>query len=70
MREKPTIQTSRIGEQHRVNVNRYFHVMSQGWYAYTREGIRGPFVDKLRAEVFINDLGGKQDHDPSTSWRL
>jgi hypothetical protein len=62
--------STRAGEQHRANTDRYFHVMSQGWYAYTREGIRGPFFDKNRAEGFIIELLDQRNADPSSSWRL
>lgn len=64
--------SQRAGEQHRNNVDRYFHVMSQGWYVYTREGVRGPFIDKPRAETFIKGLCNPHmdDNDPSEAWRL
>lgn len=62
--------STRAGEQHRINIDRFFHVMSQGWYVHTREGIRGPFFDRHRAEIFIVELGKKQIDDPSSSWRL
>lgn len=62
----------RVGEQHRSNPDRFFHVLTQGWYVFTREGIRGPFVDRHRANSYlkthITDL--HTDEDPSTSWRL
>lgn len=62
----------RAGEQYRSNPERYFHVMTQGWFVFTREGIRGPFIDMPKArvylETYIKDL--KPDIDPSTSWRL
>ena len=60
----------RAGEQNRSNIDRFFHVMSQGWYVHTREGIRGPFFDRHRAETFILELGKKQTDDPNNSWRL
>ena len=62
----------RTGEQYRSNPDRYFHVLTQGWYVFTREGIRGPFVDRNRANNYlknhISDL--KSEDDPSSSWRL
>jgi hypothetical protein len=62
--------STRAGEQNRINIDRYFHVMSQGWYVHTREGIRGPFFDKHRADIFIKDIAKRQSDDPSSSWRL
>ncbi len=62
----------RAGENHRGNPDRYFHVMAEGWFIYTREGVRGPFVDRNLALCFlqnhITDI--KPDDDPSSSWRL
>lgn len=43
----------RSGRHDRVNNDRYFHVMGRGWYALTREGIGGPFVEKHEAERFV-----------------
>ncbi len=43
----------RSGRHDRINNDRYFHVTGQGWYALTREGLGGPFVDKRSAEVFV-----------------
>jgi len=62
----------RAGETHRSNPNRYFHVMTQGWYIYTREGLRGPFVDRNLAHSYLQNqiTGSNTDDDPSTSWRL
>jgi hypothetical protein len=63
---------TRVGEQFRSNPDRFFHVLTQGWYVFTREGIRGPFVDRHRANGYlkghITDLN--TDQDPSASWRL
>ena len=62
----------RGGKHLRSNPERYFHVMAQGWFIFTREGIQGPFVDRPRAEAHLsshlNELKGSQD--PSASWRL
>lgn len=62
----------RAGKQFRSNPDRYFHVMAEGWYVFTREGVRGPFYDKSNATNFlIQHIEG--DHtavDPSASWRL
>ena len=72
-----SITDQRAGEGSRSNPNRYFHVMTQGWYLFTREGIKGPFLDKDKASQFltmhISSMRGDkpaEDVDPSTSWRL
>jgi len=63
---------SRAGERNRSNPERYFHVMTQGWFVFTREGIRGPFIDMPKAksylELHLKDL--QAEHDPSEVWRL
>lgn len=63
---------TRAGEQFRSNPERYFHVMTEGWFVFTREGIQGPFIDKERAKgylkIHLEDL--QDDSDPSSSWRL
>lgn len=63
---------SRAGEAFRNNPDRFFHVMTQGWFIFTREGILGPFVDQQKAKGYlsnhIKDL--RSDQDPSSSWRL
>ncbi|MDY6979455.1 MAG: hypothetical protein SV201_06205 [Pseudomonadota bacterium] len=46
--------TPRSGRHDRVNNDRYFHVMGQGWYALAREGLGGPFIDKQEAVAFVN----------------
>lgn len=66
-------QASRAGKQYRSNPDRYFHVMAEGWYIFTREGVRGPFLDKPRAATYLKQhiQGGSQEQgDPSASWRL
>ena len=72
MNERFESPTNRAGENHRSNPDRYFHVMSQGWFVFTREGIRGPFVDRDKAQGFL--LTHIEDHknetDPSAGWRL
>ena len=61
----------RAGQQFRNNPERYFHVMAEGWFIFTREGIQGPFVDKDRAKGFLEShLSDLDGHDPSDSWRL
>jgi len=66
------IPANRAGRKHRSNPDRYFHIMTKGWYIFTREGVKGPFYDKSRAtfylEQHLHDLD--EQPDPSTSWRL
>jgi len=56
----------------RNNPDRYFHIMTEGWYIYTREGVCGPFVDKPLANTYLQRLISDTDNvdDPSSSWRL
>lgn len=56
----------------RANPDRFFHIMTEGWYVYTREGIRGPFIDKPLAANYLQRLIDDTDNrdDPSSSWRL
>ncbi|TDY00966.1 hypothetical protein [Thiohalophilus thiocyanatoxydans] len=60
--------TPRSGRHDRINDDRYFHVMNQGWYALTREGIRGPFIDKQDAEKFVAEhvTGARRDTSRDT----
>jgi len=62
----------RAGKNHRTNLDRYFHVMTQGWFLYTREGIQGPFVDREHAKNYLFKILDEQqgEKDPSASWRL
>ena len=46
----------RAGKEHRVNTERYFHVMGQGWFVLTREGIDGPHVDRNKAQLVVKRL--------------
>ena len=66
------VNASRAGKNHRSNQDRYFHVMSQGWFMYTREGIQGPFFDRQQAQhhlwKMLDELKGEKD--PSAGWRL
>ncbi len=47
---------TRAGKEHRVNTDRYFHVMGQGWYVLTREGVDGPHIDRNRAKLVVSQL--------------
>ena len=66
------IAKDRAGEQYRSNPARFFHVMTEGWYVFTREGVRGPFYDKSRAAFYLQQhiQSPQEQSDPSTSWRL
>lgn len=61
----------RSGRHDRINSDRYFHVMNQGWYALTREGIRGPFPNKQDAEEFIaTHITGECRQEPRDNHRV
>ncbi len=62
----------RAGKQYRSNPDRYFHIMTEGWYIFTREGVRGPFYDKSQATNYLHGhiQGPQEEPDPSNSWRL
>lgn len=47
---------SRAGKEYRVNTERYFHVMGQGWFVLTREGISGPYIERDEAQLFVKQL--------------
>ena len=59
--------TARAGKQHRVNLDRFFHIMNEGWFIYTRkgqklsanqnttDGIAGPFESKIVANDFLTE---------------
>jgi len=63
---------TRAGEKFRSNPERFFHIMTEGWFVFTREGIQGPFIDMPRAkdylDTYLKDL--QANDDPSSSWRL
>lgn len=60
----------RSGKEFRSNIDRYFHVMGQGWYALTREGINGPYLAKDLAQEFVNDLiCSTVSDEKKESWR-
>lgn len=46
----------RAGSGYRANVDRFFHVMHEGWYVHLREGIKGPFVQRHQAEEFLREF--------------
>ena len=48
--------SSRAGKEHRVNTERYFHVMGQGWYVLTREGASGPYTERNEVNSVIKQL--------------
>lgn len=60
----------RAGKEFRSNTDRYFHVMGQGWYVLTREGINGPYLTKELAREFVQDLIDSMVADEKKeSWR-
>ena len=60
----------RAGKEFRSNTDRYFHVMGQGWYALTREGINGPYLTKELATEFVTDLiNNLVTDEKKESWR-
>lgn len=56
------ITPQRGGAAHRSGASRHFHVMGEGWFLYTREGVQGPFLDRQRADHYLSQLmsGGPQ----------
>lgn len=72
----------RAGPEYRVNSERFFHIMGQGWFLYTRRGseqpadeqsqerIVGPFTTKEETETYlINYLANMERYADSESWR-
>lgn len=60
----------RAGEKYRFNPQRYFHVMNQGWYIHTREGIHGPYLKKEDASEQLESHILYVAPDPSEDWRF
>ncbi len=58
----PITPSPRGGTEHRSGASRYFHVMGEGWFVYTREGVHGPFLERQRANQYLDQLigGGKR----------
>jgi len=58
----------RTGKQDRVNTDRFFNIMNEGWFLYLRKdqvllenikytnGVAGPFPTKLIARDYLNSL--------------
>ena len=44
----------RASKESRISDSRYFYVMGEGWYVLTREGESGPYLNKNKAEEFVN----------------
>jgi hypothetical protein len=55
----------RAGKDHRVNQDRYFHVMGQGWYVLTREGVDGPYMDKKQVNDSIRKFTATPADEPA-----
>lgn len=63
-------ECKRTGPQDRSNPDRYFHVMNQGWYIFTREGIVGPYISKERAQELMQEqIASLVPEDKKESWR-
>ena len=52
----PTIPPQRGGTAFRSGASRHFHVMGEGWFLCTREGVQGPFLDRQRANHYLLQL--------------
>jgi len=68
------MDNQRTGSSDRINPDRYFHVMNQGWYIYTREGVSGPYDKRNDAENHISSVVSGNDNpsnnDINDSWRM
>ena len=62
---------NRSGKEHRSNPERYFHVMGQGWFILTREGVNGPYNNRRDAELVVRALCGSSRTSAvaESSWR-
>jgi hypothetical protein len=51
----------------RISPNRYFYVLGEGWYVFTREGISGPYIEKDAAIDFVETVltGDRSFETPS-----
>lgn len=68
--ETSGVNRARTTANDRSNQDRYFHVMGQGWYVLTREGIRGPNITREQAGQQLKELvHGKQTTRQKESWR-
>ncbi len=56
----------RAGKDHRINQDRFFHVMGQGWYVLTREGVDGPFMDKNQVNDRLRKFSQPQQANTNT----
>lgn len=51
----------------RISPNRYFYVLGEGWYVFTREGVSGPYIEKDKAIDFVETvLTGNRSFEPPT----
>ena len=65
---KQPSKAQRTGKQNRVNTDRFFHIMNEGWFLYLRkdkilidninskEGIAGPFQSKPIASDYLKQI--------------
>ncbi len=69
------MENQRTGSTNRINPDRFFHVMNQGWYIYTREGVQGPYDKRYDAETYLlsvvqEKLLNNNSQDSNDSWRM
>ncbi|KPK37945.1 MAG: hypothetical protein AMJ69_09855 [Gammaproteobacteria bacterium SG8_47] len=48
-----SLESVRMGRKARSRACRYFHVMGEGCFVETREGLKGPFRDKHAAREYL-----------------
>ncbi len=55
----------RRGKQYRINTDRFFHIMNEGWFVYMRRekkelendtGVAGPFGTKVLANTHLEHV--------------
>ncbi len=63
-------EMTRRGKQYRVNTDRFFHIMNEGWFIYMRQevmaleasthsnGVIGPFASKSLANSHLQRVAG------------
>ena len=61
---------TRAGERFRINTERYFYVMSQGWYLHTRDGVDGPYNTREDVEQHLSGVVSNKTELPCESWRF
>jgi len=67
------MNNQRTGSTNRINPERYFHVMNQGWYVFMREGVQGPYDHRNDAETYLTSIITTTSiisNDENDSWRM